>query len=328
MIRWILAVVSLVCVVASSPAQDWQPVTEALIVAEKPGFGKLCGVAVDHQTGHVTINLSDKGLYRSTDQCKSWQRIGMPFKGRTETPGCLMLDPFGGKRLVSALVYGASILVSSDRGETAKALDKKSMHVDWCAVDWSDADMKFILTLKHESGDLLLVSRDAGKTFDEVGKGYGPAWIFDNQTAVVAQAKSKAILKPGLLRTTDAGKTFEPCGDFHAKALPRWHKDTLYWLVEGELISSRDQGKSWQPIGNLKGGRFGPIFGKSADHLFVLTQAGIVESTDAGKSWSKAILAPKGMKSVAPLSWVEYDPLSDTLYIMTMGSELYRWQRK
>ena len=328
MLRWTLVGLCIAGSIAPASAQEWQAVTEALIVAEKPGYGNLCGVAIDHATGHVTINLSDKGLYRSTDRGKSWKHLGMPFKGRTETPGCLMLDPTGGKRLVTALVYGAPILRSPDRGESWTPLDKKSSHVDWCAVDWSDADMKFILALKHESGGLLLVSRDGGKQFDEVGKGYGPAWIFGPQTAVVAQAKSKTNPKPGLLRTTDAGKTFDPCGDYHAKALPRWHKDTLYWLVDGALITTRDQGKSWQKISDVKDGRFGPIFGKSAQHLFVLTQAGIVESTDGGASWSKAIPAPREMKGIDALSWMEYDPLHDTLYVMKMRSELYRWQRK
>src|SRR5205823_1776156 len=158
------------------------------------------------------------------DAGKTWQKLGPPFKGRTETPGCMMLDPTGGKRLVIALVYGGPILASPDRGETWKVLDKKSTHVDWCAVDWSDPGLKFILTLKHESrdlkldtGDLLLVSRDGGTSWSEIGKGYGPAWIFDGKTAVVAEAKLKARPKPGLLRTTDAGKTFEPCGDYFAK---------------------------------------------------------------------------------------------------------------
>ena len=91
---------------------------------------------------------------------------------------------------------------------------------------------------------------------------------------------------------------------------------------------SEDQGKSWQKISDLKDGRFGPIFGKNADHLFVLAQAGIVESTDGGKSWAKAIPAPKDMKGVSTLSWLEYDPVNDTLYVMKMGSELFRWQRK
>jgi photosystem II stability/assembly factor-like uncharacterized protein len=313
--------------VTHAAGQSWQPVTEALIAAEKPGYGKLCGVAVDHASGDVYVNLSDRGLYRSKDAGKSWQPLGKPFKGRTEWPGCLMLDPFGGQRLVCALVYGSSIIVSPDRGESCKVLNGKSSHVDWCAVDWTDKDMKFILTLKHESGDLMIVSRDGGKTFEELGKGYGPAWIFDGQTAVISQVKSKANPHPGLLRTTDAAQTFQPCGEFHAKALPRWHKDTLYWVVEGALIATKDQGQSWTKISDLKDGRFGPIFGKSAEQMFVLTQAGIVESSDGGKSWSKAIPAPKEMKGIGNLTWMEYDPTRDVLYIMKMTSELYQWHR-
>ncbi len=234
MLRYLLVMMSCALLIGPAAAQDWQPVTEALIAAEKPGYGKLCGVAVDHASGDVYVNLSDKGLYRSKDAGKTWQATGKAFKGRTEWPGCLMLDPFGGKRIVTALVYGSPIIVSPDSGETWKALGNKSTHVDWCAVDWTDKDLKFLLTLKHESGDLLLVSRDGGKQFEELGKGYGPAWIFDGQTAVVAQAKSKANPKPGLLRTTDAAQTFQPCGDFHAKALPR--------LVQGTRC-----------IGSLKG---------------------------------------------------------------------------
>src|SRR5262245_60448408 len=199
----------LVVLVLACPglAADWEPVTTELIKAENPGYGKLSGVAVDHQTGDVYVNLSDKGIYRSTDQGKSWQRLGKePLKGRTEWPGCLMLDPTGkSKRLVVAVVYGAPISITADLGEKWRTLDGKSSHVDWCSVDWGDAEMRFILALKHESGGLLLVSHDGGKTFDEVGKGYGPAWVFDKDAAVVAEMKTKDKPKPALLRTTDGG---------------------------------------------------------------------------------------------------------------------------
>lgn len=310
-------------------AQNWQPTTVELIEKEKPGYGKLCGVVVDHVSGDVFINLSDKGVYRSSDQGKTWKRLNAAaIKGRTEWPGCLMIDPSGGKRMVMALVYGAPISVSQDGGETWSALHAKSSHVDWCAVDWSDPEMKFILTLKHEAADLLLVSRDGGKSFDDLGKGYGPAWIFDNQTAVVAKVKSKANPKGGILRTIDTGKTFEPAGDYASKALPRWHKDRLYWVVDGAIIATKDKGKTWEQVSSLKDGRFGPIFGKDERHLFVLTGAGIVESTDGGASWSKPIALPKELKGVGPLTWMEYDPRHDVLYAMKMTSELFKLERR
>jgi photosystem II stability/assembly factor-like uncharacterized protein len=312
----------------SARTAEWQPVTEELIRTEKPGFGKLCGVVVDHKTGDVIINLSDRGFYRSTDQGKTWKRLGTEIKGRTEWPGCLMLNPTGkNNTIVSALVYGSPIVISTDRGEKWKALDKKSSHIDWCAVDWTDPEMKWIFALKHESGDLLLVSHDGGMSFDEVGKGYGTAWIFDDKTAVIAEAKSKDKPKPGLLRTTDGGKTFKPCGDYSARAMPKWYDGTLYWLVDGAILTTTDRGETWKKLCDLKDGRYGPIFGKSAKHLFVLTAAGIAESLDGGTTWSKPIAPPKNFQGVSTLSWMEYDPVHDALYLMKMGSELYKMER-
>ena len=309
-------------------AAQWQPMTGELVKEHKPGFGGVCGVAVDHQSGDVYIDVSDRGIFRSSDQGKTWQRVGAEIKGRTEWPGCLMFDPVSGtKKMVVAFVYGGPIAVRSDADAGWTFLDKKSHHIDWCAVDWTDPAMALIFALKHESGDLLIVSRDGGKTFEDVGKGYGPAWVFDKNTAVVAEARTKARPNPRLLRTTDAGKTLTPGPEYTARALPRWHSGTLFWVVQGALIATRDQGQSWKKISDLKDGRFGPIFGKDAKHLFVLTGSGIVESTDGGATWTKPLPLPKAMGAVTALSWMEYDPVHDVLYVMKMGSDLYRLQR-
>src|SRR5262249_10846393 len=93
----------------------WQPMLGDLIKVEKPGFGGLCGVAVDPVAGTVWINLSDRGFYRSDDQARTFKRVSdKQPKGRTETPGCFLLDPTGiRKRMVTALVYGSPISVST-----------------------------------------------------------------------------------------------------------------------------------------------------------------------------------------------------------------------
>lgn len=309
-------------------AQEWQAVAGDLIKAEKPGYGGLSGVIVEPKTGDVFIFLSDKGLYRSSDQGKTWTKPATPLKGRTETPGCMVIDPVTGKKMVIALVYGSPIGVSPDLGQTWKILNAKSSHVDWFAADWTDPDLKFILTLKHESGGTLLVSRDGGQAFDTVGKDFGPAWIFDDKTAVVAEAKGKAKPNPRILRTTDAGKTFTRLADYDARALPQWHRGTLYWLVEGALISSTDKGETWKKLSDVKNGRSGPVFGKTPQHLFVLTSSGILESTDAGGTWSKPIAPAKDMKQINFMSWLAYDPVHDVLYTARMGAELFKLQRK
>jgi BNR/Asp-box repeat len=330
MMRWgqRLAVFALLCLAGSARSGDWEAVTTDLVKAEKPGYGGLCGMVVDHSTGDLFVNLSDKGLYRSTDQGKTWKKDGPVVKGRTEWPGCLLFDPTAkSKRMLMALVYGAPVSISADADANWKHLDGKSEHVDWCVADWTDPDLKFLLALKHESGGLLILSRDGGKSFTEVGKGHGPAWIFDKDTAVVAEMKTKERATPHLLRTTDGGKTWEPCGEYAATALPKWFDGTLYWLVDGALLATTDSGKTWKKLGEIKDGRYGPIFGKDAKQLFVLTKDGIIESTDGGASWSKPLAIPKELKGVSPLTWIEYDPKNDVLYVMKMTSDLYRMAR-
>ena len=316
-----------ILIAGPASAAEWEATATELLKSEKTGFGGLCGIAVDHATGEVLIDLSDRGLFRSTDRGKTWAKHGPVVKGRTEWPGCLLFDPTGkSKRLVMALVYGAPVGVSADGGATFSHLDGKAQHVDWAVADW--AEMKLVLALKHESGGLLIASHDGGKTFTDVGKGYGPAWVFDDKTAVVAEAKSKDRPKPRLLQTADGGKTWDPVGDHAATALPKWRDGTLYWLVDGALISTTDQGKTWTRISDVKDGQYGPIFGKDAKHLFVLTKTGILESTDGGVSWSKPVALPKELKGAHPLTWLEYDPTGDVLYVMKMGSDLYRLVRK
>ena len=319
------------CAALSAPiahAQEWTPIAQDLL-KEKVGYGGICGVVVE-KSGDVLINLSDRGLYRSKDQGATWVRVGKEIRGRTETPGCIMLDPTGGGRMFLVLVYGAPIQASTDRGETMTSFDpKKTSHVDWCAVDWTDN--KLFLTLKHESGGVLLRSDDGGKSFaTEIGKGYGPSYVWDANTAVVSMPKSKESPTPKILRSTDGAKTFEQVAEFETRAfaLPIANGESVYWLAADGLMRSKDKGKSWEKLSAIKEPRTGPIFGKSPEHLFVTAQSGILESQDGGKSWAAPIAAPKDFKGINNMTWIAYDPGHDSLYIVKMSAPLYRLTRK
>src|SRR5690349_5213223 len=60
---------ALVLVLIAAPARgadaDWQPVLADLLKTEKPDFGRLSGVVVNHETGCVFVNLSERGIYCS-----------------------------------------------------------------------------------------------------------------------------------------------------------------------------------------------------------------------------------------------------------------------
>ena len=142
--KFLLCVSMLVSLVVVSHAadSDWQPVATDLLQREKTGFGGLCGVVVDHSNGDLCANLSDRGMFHSADQGQTWKRASdSQPKGRTETPGCWLLDPTGkSQRMVTARVYGSPISVSADRAATWKSWEGKSSHSDWCAVDWTDPE--------------------------------------------------------------------------------------------------------------------------------------------------------------------------------------------
>ena len=53
--------------------------------------------------------------------------------------------------------------------------------------------------------------------------------------------------------------------------MPRWHKDTLYWLVEGAVIATADRGKTWKKISDLKG--VVQLAKLDAKRALILTQA-------------------------------------------------------
>ncbi len=93
-------------------------------------------MAVDRDSGILYVCLSDRGGIVSGDQGKTWEKHGKEVgKGRTETPGCLLLDPTSkSKQILMATVYGMPVVTgTTDSGTEWHAMDKKCSHIDWKA---------------------------------------------------------------------------------------------------------------------------------------------------------------------------------------------------
>ena len=95
-----------------------------------------------------------------------------------------------------------------------------------------------------------------------------------------------------------------------------------------EQAAAGADSKFVQALKEGKGARHVRVRGKDARHVFELTRAGIVESTDGGATWSEPVALPKQLKDTGGVTWIEYDPKHDILYVMQPGGDLYKLERR
>jgi photosystem II stability/assembly factor-like uncharacterized protein len=280
------------------------------------------GISVDRTNGDVYLLANNIGICKSTDQGKTFSLVsGKAVTGRFETGWGLNIDPAGG-RLMCFTIYGAAGY-SDDAGKTWT--QSKLGHLDYGAVDWSDTG-KALLAIGHESGGKLLFSKDAGKEWKELGKGYSAAGLFDSKT-LLTFSKSD-----GLVRSTDGGGTWMKVSDEKLAApVMVEFKGTGYWLGEKGLLLSKDKGATWAVTAPLpKGACLGPMFGANENHMVAGSPDGLFESKDAGKTWSLAVpLAPK-IKIQKAGQWATYgwDPKKNIFYASQMMEPAYLFAAK
>ena len=327
-ISWLLVAA---CAIPRAAAVDergkWVAISDGItrqLVADgkKIGYpGLTAGVAVDRTTGDLFMVICDLGIWKSSDQGKSFGRVdGDAIGGRCETGFALNASP-AGKGLAAFMVYGGCGL-SRDGGATWTKF--KSTHFDCGAVDWESGG-KSLLAIRHESGGALAYSTDAGQSWADVGKGFqNGVGLFDAKTLVATKGK-------GILRSDDGGQKWKTVSDLTIIGGTMYVVDGVgYWGTEQGLAISRDKGVTWTVPGAKIAVTHGPYFGKDVTHLVIGTQEGLFASQDGGNTWEKAAPLPEGFtigklgQSYANFAW---DPLHDVLYASSMGKPTYRWQR-
>ena len=137
------------------------------------------------------------------------------------------------------------------------------------------------------SNDRLLVSEDAGRTWEEVER---PAPLVDlaadptDGRHVVAAGASD--LSQGLYESRDGGESWERIGD--QVGYLAWPASDRLFLVDGggEVYLSSNGGTRFEHRGSI-GGQPAAFLGQSADELFVALHDGTIKaSTDGGATWA------------------------------------------
>lgn len=310
--------VSCAVLAADDEKGKWVPISESVTSKLKPGYpGKTAGVTVDPATGDVYMVVPDQGLWKSIDKGDTFDRVdGKAIGGRCETGFALNFDP-AGKRLACFMIYGSSAS-TEDTGKTWTP--SKLSHLDFGAVDWS-ATGKCFLAIRHESGGMLTVTTDSGKSWTDLGKGFVRVGVFDENTLACGKAK-------GLVRSEDGGKTWSDVSDVTPPGYVMVVRDGVgYWPTDKGLLASRDKGKTWEIQGTAVVGVHGPYFGKKAEYMIVVGKDGFQETADGGKTWKKVAPLPDGFKAGGVGPNYAWDAVNDIFYASSMGKDTLRWKR-
>lgn len=190
------------------------------------------------------------------------------------------------------------LIVSRDSGETWQPVSLTG-EADFHAMAVSPADPNLILGLSGR----LHRSEDQRRTWKQLqpealmGPNRGPFQLTARPTE---RSVLLAATGEGLLRTADAGATWDPlvAGSVSAASyVPGKPERILIYHVEQGLMESRDAGRNWRslkhPVAAEDAGSFVTIHPTDPDIMYLGTfKADIFRTRDGGQSWE--VLADTG----------------------------------
>ncbi len=308
---------------AETEVGKWVVISESVTSKVEPKWpGLAAGIAVDPVAGDVYMVISGVGLWKSKDHGTTFEQVDRGnVGGRCETGAAISVDPMGGGRLAFFQLDGKSAWTPNG-GKTWHPCDDKSRGFDFVAVDWTDPGARRMFGVRHESGEIGLLSEDSGATWKALDKGFKSFGVFDVDTLVTSRSG-------GIERSTDGGATWKKVSDVNPTGRVMAHyQGAGYWLCDQGILVSRDKGATWTLEGSAVSAWFGPFFGKDAEHRVVVGKAGFHETTDGGTTWSLVAPLPDVKDFNGP--WFPnyaWDWQARIFYASKMGKPAFRFQR-
>jgi photosystem II stability/assembly factor-like uncharacterized protein len=252
--------------------------------------------------GKLWSDSEDRGVYKTTDGGKTWNKI---LKGANLSTGCSMIsmnsqDPkilfagmwdfrrkgwtfrSGGENPTSASASG--FFKTTDGGATWQELDEKNAKglpaKPWgrIAVTIAPSKPNVVYAMIESTRSALFRSDDGGKTWEERDRSNWMVWRpFYFANLIVDPKNENKVYKPDLtlIASEDGGKSFSGIGngahgDFHDVWVNPENTDHLIEGDDGGVWYSYDSGNTWWKGNNLPISQFYHVSVDEADpyHVF------------------------------------------------------------
>ncbi len=303
--------------------------------------------------GHIFGPNPDRGVYRSKDGGKSWEKVlfvsdktgAVDISMDVKNPRILYAGMWRAERKPFTMVSGdpeeGGLYKSSDGGDTWKelteGLPKGATGKIGVSVSAANPDRVFALIEAEGDEGGLYRSDDAGKTFRRINGDRNflqRAWYYTHVFADPADADTVYILNVMFYRSVDGGKTFDmvmvPHGDTHDLWINPENNQMMVYGDDGGAAVSFNAGRSWSPQSNQPTAEFYRV---TTDHRFPYwvygaqqdnTTARIVSRTSGFgisiKDWHSVGGCESGHIAVDPR-----DPEADVVYAGCYGGSITRY---
>ncbi len=240
--------------------KDTQHIAKVLVNPRNPDLVYVAAL------GHAYGPNSERGVYRSTDGGKNWEKV--LYKDEKTGAIDLTFDPHNPNVMFAALYEvqrtpwslssggpGSGLYRSVDGGTTWKRLEGSGLPsgiMGRIGVSVSGADSNRVYALIEAKEGGLFRSDDGGDAWSKVNDDQRltqRAWYFTHIFADPRNADTVYMLNTGLFRSTDGGKSLNllpaPHGDHHGLWIDPANPRRMINGNDGGATISVDGGKTW-----------------------------------------------------------------------------------